>query len=128
MPALPLWTVTLGPIRPGRAVGGHRRFSRQCTHEQRKLLRRLLGEIPDTLRPFGPSLVRKYGGGAGGLVLESWRLPSGDRVLELSTKCRPQVAARRAGKLRALLAELNVSASPNQVTKTDLTLLAPADH
>jgi hypothetical protein len=52
------------------------------------------------------------------LVAELWLYPDGSRILELSTKCRPDEAFQVAAETRAYLHERGVDLSGKQETKT----------
>jgi len=56
------------------------------------------------------------------MVAEMWLYPDGDRIFELSTKCRPQEAFQAAGEARAYLGEHGIDLSGDQQTKTRTAL------
>lgn len=62
-----------------------------------------------------PELGRK-------LVAELWLYPSGERILELSTKCAPSEMFQVAAEARAYLGERGVDLSGAQQTKTKTAL------
>lgn len=56
------------------------------------------------------------------LVAELWMYPDGSRILELSTKCRPEEAVQVAAETRAYLSGRGVNLSGEQQTKTRAAL------
>jgi hypothetical protein len=56
------------------------------------------------------------------LVAELWTYPDGSRILELSTKCRPEEAFQVAAETRVYLNDRGVSLSGEQQTKTRTAL------
>jgi len=56
------------------------------------------------------------------LVAELWLYPDGSRILELSTKCRPEEAFEVAAETRAYLSGRGVNLSGEQQTKTRTAL------
>jgi hypothetical protein len=52
------------------------------------------------------------------VVAEMWFYPDGSRILELSTKCRPEKAFQALEETRALLAERQISLTGKQEAKT----------
>ena len=56
------------------------------------------------------------------LVVEMWLYPDGSRILELSTKCRPDEAFQVAAETRAYLHERGVDLAGKQETKTRTAL------
>lgn len=82
----------------------------------------------DALVPLGPIFVLKAtfeldipstrGGLARRAVAEMWLYPGGERILELSTKCRPSEAFQIGAETRAHLVGLGVPISAGQQTKT----------
>jgi hypothetical protein len=56
------------------------------------------------------------------LVAELWMYPDGSRILELSTKCRPEEAFQVAAETRAYLSGRGVNLSGEQQTKTRTAL------
>jgi hypothetical protein len=56
------------------------------------------------------------------LVAELWLYPSGERILELSTKCAPAEMFQVAAEARAFLAERGVDLTGAQQTKTKTAL------
>lgn len=105
-------------------------------HPIRKLFskpqRRFFGEHApdglglDDLAVLGPITVMKlklrppeYGRR---LVVEVWVYPDGSRLLELSTKCRPDEAFQVAAESRALLSGRGIDLGGSQQTKTRTAL------
>lgn len=56
------------------------------------------------------------------LVAELWLYPDGSRILELSTKCKPEEAFEVAAETRAYLSDRGVKLSGEQQTKTRTAL------
>jgi hypothetical protein len=56
------------------------------------------------------------------LVAELWFYPDGSRILELSTKCRPEEAFDVAARTRAYLGERGIDLAGEQQTKTRTAL------
>jgi hypothetical protein len=56
------------------------------------------------------------------LVAELWMYPDGSRILELSTKCRPEEAFQVAAEMRAYLSGRGVNLLGEQQTKTRTAL------
>jgi hypothetical protein len=56
------------------------------------------------------------------MVAEMWFYPDGSRILELSTKCRPNEAFQVAAETRAFLATKDVDTTGEQQTKTKTAL------
>jgi hypothetical protein len=56
------------------------------------------------------------------MVAEMWFYPDGSRILELSTKCKPNEAFQVAAEARAFLATKDVDTSGEQQTKTKTAL------
>jgi hypothetical protein len=112
-----------------RAVaGGDRPIRKLFTKEQRKLYAdhapdglelddlAVLGPIPVLKLKFVPT------GGLRPLVAELWLYPDGARILELSTKCRPDEAFQVAAEERAFLSSRGVDLGGVQQTKTRTAL------
>jgi hypothetical protein len=81
----------------------------------------------DALVPLGPTFVLKGAFqppemGGRRFVAEMWLYPSGERILELSTKCLPNEAFQVAGEARAYLVANGVSLGGAQQTKTRTAL------
>jgi hypothetical protein len=76
----------------------------------------------DRLAVLGPILVLKLKFGPEGfkrrLVVELWMYPDSSRVLELSTKCKPDEAFLAAAEARAFLSERGVDLGGDQQAKT----------
>jgi hypothetical protein len=56
------------------------------------------------------------------MVAEMWLYPDGDRIFELSTKCKPSEAFQAAGEARAYLSGHGIDLSGDQQTKTRTAL------
>jgi hypothetical protein len=126
------WTTAVArDLRPSAvraAVCGRRPLRSLLSGEQRRFLRdhAVDGPGPDDLVVHGPVLVTRTAGRGSGivgrLVLESWVYPDGSRLLEVSTKCRPDRVGRVAAAARRFLAELEVDLTEPQRTKTAASL------
>jgi len=118
----------LGPNDVRRAVAGDRPIRKLFSKEQRAFFdaHRPKGVDFEDLRVLGPILVLKLRfspkGYDGDLVAELWLYPEGKRILELSTKCAPNKAAKVAAATRAFLARRGVALSGKQQTKTKTAL------
>ena len=76
----------------------------------------VLGPINLMKLEFQPDgLKRKF-------VAELWMYPDGSRILELSTKCKPNEAFQVAAETRAFLATKDVDTTGEQQTKTKTAL------
>jgi hypothetical protein len=62
------------------------------------------------------------------LVAELWMYPDGSRILELSTKCKPDEAFQVAAETRAYLSRRGVTLAGEQQTKTRTALEYFAEH
>lgn len=86
----------------------------------------------DALEVLGPVLVLKLKFASLGferrMVAELWLYPDGSRILELSTKCRPEEAFDVADRLRLHLTEIGVDLGTPQQTKTRAALRYFADQ
>ena len=82
-------------------------------------------ELED-LAILGPILVLKLPSSPKGfkrrLVAEVWLYPDGTRILELSTKCKPEEAFQVDAETRAFLSSRGVNLSGEQQTKTRTAL------
>ena len=80
----------------------------------------------DALSVLGPVHVLKLKSSPEGydrrLVVEMWMYPDGSRILELSTKCKPNEAFQVAAESRAYLAGRGVNLFGEQETKTRTAL------
>ena len=80
----------------------------------------------DDLTVLGPITTLKLNAVPDGfgrkLVGELWMYPDGSRVVELSTKCKPDRTFDTAAKARAFLQERGVDLSSEQQTKTKTAL------
>jgi hypothetical protein len=56
------------------------------------------------------------------IVAELWNYPNGERILELSTKCKPAEAFQVAAEARAFLSDRGIEPSAGQQTKTATAL------
>ena len=118
-----------------RAVALGERHARELLSkdQQRLLADRAPPDVDlDGLSMLGPILVLKLKFAPAGferrLVVELWLYPDGSRVLELSTKCRPEEAFMAAAEARAYLLERGVDLRGDQEAKTvkALEFFAPA--
>jgi hypothetical protein len=71
-----------------------------------------LGPINSLKLKFAPPNFRRM------LVAEMWFYPDGSRILELSTKCKPQEAFHVVAETRAFLSGLGISLTGKQQAKT----------
>jgi hypothetical protein len=80
----------------------------------------------DQLSSLGPLNVLKLKflpeGFGRRLAVELWLYPDGSRILELSTKCRPEEAFQAAAETKAFLGASGVDFSGEQATKTATAL------
>ncbi|HEU0245395.1 MAG TPA: hypothetical protein VFQ75_15935 [Candidatus Limnocylindrales bacterium] len=122
------------------AVRGKLPISRLYSKSQRAFYREHAPEglDLDSLVPLGPTflLKGKFAADMGTkkralpriLVAEMWLYPDGSRILELSTRCRPDEAFTVAAETRAYLAERGVTLAAVQQTKTKTALEFYSDH
>jgi hypothetical protein len=120
-----------GQLKAGRvkeAIVGDRPIHKLFSKEQRAFY---AAHAPDDvdlddLSVLGPVnlLKLKYSPEGSGrkLVAELWLYPDGSRILELSTKCRPDEAFEVAAETRAYLSGRGVNLSGEQQTKTRTAL------
>jgi hypothetical protein len=126
------WTTAVAQdLRPSAvraAVHGRRPLRTLLSGEQRRFLRDHArgGPALDDLVVHGPVLVTRTAGRGSGicgrLVLESWVYPDGSRLLEVSTKCRPERVRRVAAATGRFLDRLDVDLTAPQRTKTAASL------
>lgn len=76
----------------------------------------VLGPIFVLKAKFEPKVLSRR------LVAEFWLYPDGDRVLELSTKCRPPETVQTAMEVRQYLLDVGVDLDGEQQTKTRTAL------
>jgi len=80
----------------------------------------------DALAVLGPMNVLKLKFAPKGydrrLVAEMWLYPDGSRILELSTKCRPDEAFQVAAETRSFLEDRGIDTTGEQATKTATAL------
>src|SRR4051812_28371661 len=120
-----------GELKAGRvkeAMAGERPVSKLFSKAQRAFYEAHApdGLGLDDLTVLGPInlLKLKYlpDGYDRKLVAELWMYPDGSRILELSTKCRPEEAFQVAAETRAYLTGQGVDLSGDQQTKTRTAL------
>ena len=120
-----------GELKAGHvkeAVAGQRPLHKLFSKEQRSFWKRYApeGADLDQLAVLGPVTVVKLKyepeGYGRKLVAELWLYPDGERILELSTKCRPSEAFEVAARTRVYLSERGVNLSGEQQTKTRTAL------
>jgi hypothetical protein len=120
-----------GELKAGHvkeAVAGGRQLHKLFSKEQRSFWDEHApdGVDLDQLAVLGPVTVLKLKyepeGYGRKLVAELWLYPDGERILELSTKCRPSEAFDVAARTRAYLSERGVNLSGEQQTKTRTAL------
>lgn len=118
----------LPPEAVREMLDGKRPLKRLFSKEQRAFYADHAPDgIPlDSLQTLGPIFVLKgrVVSPATGrrLVGEMWLYPSGQRILELSTKCAPSEAFQVAAEGRALLAARGIEITEGQQTKTATAL------
>ncbi len=120
-----------GELKAGHvkeAVAGGRPLHKLYSKEQRAFWEEHApdGVKLDDLSVLGPVNVMKLKyepeGYGRKLVAELWLYPDGERILELSTKCKPSEAFDVAARTRAYLTERGVNLSGEQQTKTRTAL------
>jgi hypothetical protein len=120
-----------GEVKAGRVketVAGDRPLHKLFSKEQRAFWEEHAPDRVDLdqLSVLGPVTVFKLKYEPAGydrkLVAELWFYPNGERILELSTKCRPDEAFDVAARTRAYLSERGVNLSGEQQTKTRTAL------
>ena len=118
----------LGTTDVAEVAAGERRVSKLFSKEQRAFYSDHApdGLELDDLRVLGPVHVLKLKFSPAGyrrkLVGEMWLYPDGSRILELSTKCRPDEAFQVTAESRAYLAGRGVDMEAEQETKTRAAL------
>jgi hypothetical protein len=118
----------LGTTDVAEVAAGERRVSKLFSKEQRAFYSDHAPEglELDDLRVLGPVHVLKLKFSPAGyrrkLVAEMWLYPDGSRILELSTKCRPDEAFQVTAESRAYLAGRGVDMEAEQETKTRAAL------
>jgi hypothetical protein len=117
---------TTGPVR--ETCAGKHPISRLFSKEQRAFFSAHAPEgiELDDLAVLGPINVLKLKFSPKGyerrLVAELWLYPDNTRILELSTKCKPNEAFQVAAESRAFLLARGVNLSGEQQTKTRTAL------
>ena len=120
-----------GELKAGHvkeAVAGERPLHKLFSKEQRAFWAEHApaGLDLDQLTVLGPVTLLKLKyepeGYGRKLVAELWFYPDGSRILELSTKCKPEEAFDVAARTRAYLSEHGVNLSGEQQTKTRTAL------
>ncbi|MEU4238216.1 hypothetical protein [Actinoplanes sp. NPDC026619] len=120
----------LGRKDVSRALAAGRPLAKLLSARQRRLLGKYApaGIRLGDLTVFGPIDVRcanvKLRGLNRGLTAERWRYPDGSDLLELSTKCPVDEAAKVAGRVSTALRAYGVEPADLQRTKTELALQA----
>ena len=115
-----------GPVR--EAATGRRPLHKLFSKSQRAFWAEHApdGLDLDDLAVLGPVVVLKLKYEPEGydrkLVAELWVYPDGSRILELSTKCKPEEAFDVAARTRAYLSDRGVDLSGEQQTKTRTAL------
>ena len=120
-----------GELKAGRVKGamvGERRVSELFSKEQRGFYEAHApdGIGLDDLTVLGPINLLKLKYSPEGydrkLVAELWMYPDGSRILELSTKCKPEEAFQVAAETRTYLSGRGVTLTGEQQTKTRTAL------
>jgi len=118
----------LGTTDVAEVATGERRVSKLFSKDQRAFYADHApdGLELDDLRVLGPVHVLKLKFSPAGyrrkLVAEMWLYPDGSRILELSTKCRPDEAFQVTAESRAYLSGRGVDMDGAQETKTRAAL------
>jgi hypothetical protein len=116
------------------AMGGKRRIRKLFSKDQQALFTSYApeGMELDDLSVLGPIFVLKLKYSPEDfdrkLVGEMWLYPGGERILELSTKCKPAEAFEVAAETRAFLSSRGVDLDSEQQTKTRTALEYFARH
>jgi hypothetical protein len=106
------------------AVAGDRAVRKLFSKDQREFFRTHApnGIELDDLAVLGPIFVLKLkftpDGAKRSMVAEMWLYPDDSRILELSTKCPPELAFDAAAEARAFLAGRGIDLTGEQQTKT----------
>lgn len=120
----------LGRHDVARAIAAGRPLTKLLSSGQRRLLDKF---APDDVAPrdlvvFGPIDVRCHSirlrGLNRGLTAERWRYPDGSDLLELSTRCPVDEAAKVAARITSALRAYGVGPAEVQRTKTEMALQA----
>ena len=121
----------LGRNDVARAIATGRPLTKLLSPGQRRLLDRYAPagvDLPD-LKVYGPIDVRCHSvqlrGLDRGLTAERWRYPDGSDLLELSTRCAADEAAKVASRITSALRAYGVGPAEVQRTKTEVALRAP---
>jgi hypothetical protein len=113
---------TGGDVKEG--VAGDRALRKLFSKEQRAFFRTHApsGLELDDLSVLGPIFVLKLkftpDGAKRSMVAEMWLYPDDSRILELSTKCPPELAFDAAAEARGYLSGRGIDLSGEQETKT----------
>jgi len=119
---------SLAPEDLRSVVEGRRPVSDLLSPKQRSLLHDHSPAwlSPDELTVLGPVHVMKLRASPSGLrqtyAVELWMFPDGSRILELSTRCKPQSFFGIAAEAREFLSERGLSLDEDAQTKTGLAL------
>ena len=111
-----------------RSVSGDKPLSKMYSKEQRRFFaaRAPSGLTIDDLSILGPIFVLKLKlpkkTFSRRIVVEMWLYPDGSRILELSTKCRPDEGMDVALEVRQFLEGKGIDLSGQQQTKTKAAL------
>jgi hypothetical protein len=118
----------VGPTAVLDAVAGRRAVRKLFSREQRAFFEAHAppGLHLDDLSFLGPINVLKLKCRPPGLdrrlAVELWFYPDGSRIMELSTRCRPDEAFQVAAEARVALSELGIDLTGEQQTKTRMAL------
>lgn len=118
---------TVGIDHPRLVSFGERPIRKLFSKEQRAFFAQNAPEGLglDDLSVLGPIFVLKVKGRGplgGRVVAEVWLYPDGSRILELSTRCRPDEAFEMAARARVYLSGLGIELGGEQQTKTAAAL------
>jgi hypothetical protein len=119
----------LGANAVARTLAADRPLTGLLSPQQRRLLAKYAPQVGlGDLTVFGPIDVRchnvKLRGFSPGLTAERWHYPDGSYLLELSTRCPVDKAAKVATQVSAALRAYGVIPSDLQRTKTEMALQA----
>jgi hypothetical protein len=118
----------LGMVDVEQALGEGRSLDALFSHRQRVLLAAYAPPTVelDNLLVFGPVQVRRCRvqpvGLDGALTVEHWAYPDGSSILELSTRCRAEVAMAATARVTSVLKAHDINVTGCQQTKTRTTL------
>jgi len=109
----------------GEMIAGHLALAQLLSDAQRRYLKEAvhLWPLTESTEPLGPVYVDAYRGQEKRFVVESWRLPSGQRFAEISRKVALRDAWRTRAELMNELAGSGVRACENQSSQARAKLV-----